>query len=317
MSVFTTVSPAQLRAWLTGYAVGELVEMQGIAAGIENTNYFVTTTQARYVLTLFEKLTLSELPFYIDLMAHLAQKDIPCPAPARRADGQFLSYLNDKPACLASRLQGRSLEQPGEVECHAIGHMLARLHLAGADYPAHMNNPRGGAWRDLTAPQVRPFLGAADADLLATELLTQQALDGCDLPAGVIHADLFRDNVLFDGEKIGGLIDFYFACCDWWLFDLAITVNDWCLATGGGLDVSRARVLIQAYQSVRPLQSAEKAQWSFVLRRAALRFWLSRLFDLHFPRVGAVTHAKDPGHFARLLRWIIAQQNTLTALVDV
>lgn len=315
MSVFTTVSPAQLRGWLGDYAVGELVEMQGIAAGIENTNYFVTTTQARYVLTLFEKLTLQELPFYIDLMAHLAHKGIPCPAPARRQDGQFLSYLNEKPACLASRLQGQSLEQPDAAACQAIGTMLAQLHLAGADYPRHMANPRGTAWREATAVNVQSFLSPMDVDILTTEILTQRLLDAQDLPAGVIHADLFRDNVLFDGDSIGGLIDFYFACCDWWLFDLAVTVNDWCLAPEGGLDLARADALVTAYQTVRPLTAVEKTQWWFVLRRAALRFWLSRLFDLHFPRAGAVTHAKDPNHFAQLLRWIIAQQNALSQLV--
>ena len=306
MAVFTNVSEAELSAWLADYSLGQLQQLQGIASGIENTNYFVTTGNGRFVLTLFEKLTATELPFYLNLMAHLARHGIPCPAPVANRHNQFLGELKGKPACIVSRLSGASTATPSAAQCAAVGAMLGQMHLAGLSFAHNMPNPRGAAWRAVTAPQVRPFLGKEQTALLDSEIELHARQDFAALPQGVIHADLFRDNVLLENERVGGLIDFYFACTDALLLDVAITVNDWCMHPGGTLSTAHAQIFLRAYHAVRPLQTDEIAAWPLMLRLAALRFWLSRLFDMHLPRDGEMVHAHDPRHFERILGHHIA-----------
>lgn len=302
MAVFTSVSPAQLSVWLDAYAVGDLLELQGIAEGIENSNFFVVTRGGTYVLTLFERLGPADLPFYIHLLAHLAERGIPCPAPVANRQGAYLSSLNGKPALLMSRLPGTSLTDPGTADCAAMGALLASLHLAGASYAQGLDNPRGPGWWRQTASQVMPFLPAAEQAMLSDELAFQLAARRDDLPRGVIHADLFKDNVLFDGARIGGVIDFYFACVDWLLFDLAVTVNDWCIDPAGELCAERVVALLQAYNGLRPLTRAESLAWPAMLRAAALRFWLSRLHDLHLPRPGELVVPRNPARYCDILR---------------
>ncbi|HEU0234159.1 MAG TPA: homoserine kinase [Gallionella sp.] len=306
MAVFTSVSEAELTAWLGDYSLGQLLELQAIASGIENTNYFVTTSNGRFVLTLFEKLTADELPFYLNLMAHLARHGIPCPCPVANRRNQFLGELNGKPACIVSRLSGKSTTAPNIAQCAAIGAMLGQMHIAGQSFSQIMPNPRGAAWRTATAPQMRPFLDAEQAALLDSEVALHAQHNSASLPQGVIHADLFRDNVLLEENRVGGLIDFYFACSDALLYDVAITVNDWCVDAGGTLDAARAQAFLRAYHAVRPLLDSEREAWPLMLRAAALRFWLSRLFDLHLPRDGELIHAHDPHHFERILKNHIA-----------
>lgn len=306
MAVFTRVTDADIKAWLSDYSLGTLQGLQGIPAGIENTNYFVTTGNGRFVLTLFEKLTADELPFYLNLMAYLARHGIPCPAPVANSKNQFLGELNGKPACIVSRLNGKSVTQPTVANCAAVGSILGQLHLAGQSFGERMDNPRGPVWRARAAAQVAPFLPADTAALLADEVALHTHTDLGVLPQGVIHADLFRDNVLLDGERVGGLIDFYFACNDALLYDVAITANDWCMGENGILDAPRTRALLRAYDSVRRFTTAEAAAWPKMLRLAALRFWLSRLFDLYLPRDGEIVHAHDPAQFERILRHHIA-----------
>lgn len=308
MSVFTTVTEAQLRTWLGNYPLGELIELKGIASGITNTNYFVTTTTGRYVLTLFEKNSAEELPYFLDLMSHLAEHGIPCPAPVRMHDCKSLGILNEKPAALVTCLRGKSLEQPTTRHCAEIGLVLAKMHIAGASFDKTMINPRGRDWRIETAAEILPLMDADTAGLLSRELEYQAGHPAGDLPQGVIHADLFRDNVLFDGDELGGLIDFYYACNDALLYDLAIAVNDWCFEADGCLDASRVDALLAAYQSVRVLTDAEESAWPLMLRIAALRFWLSRLYDFHFPQEGELIHAKDPQHFQHILQCHVQQQ---------
>jgi homoserine kinase type II len=311
MAVFTSVSEAELTAWLGDYSLGQLLELQPISAGIENTNYFVTTSNGRFVLTLFEKLTADDLPFYLNLMAHLARHGIPCPSPVANRRNQLLGTLNGKPACIATRLSGKSTTAPNHEQCAAIGAMLAQMHIAGQSFSQVMPNPRGAAWRAATAPQVRPFLDAQQAALLDSEVALHAQNDFASLPQGVIHADLFRDNVLLEENRVGGLIDFYFACSDALLYDVAITVNDWCMNADGKLDDARAQIFLQAYHAVRPLSDSERAAWPLMLRLAALRFWLSRLYDKHMPRDGELVNAHDPGHFERVLKNHIATQQTI------
>lgn len=314
MSVYTTVTAADLQAWLKHYSLGAVVDLQGIASGIENTNYFLTTTHGRYVLTLFEKLSAADLPYYINLMAHLARHGIPCPSPIATLQNDYLNTLNGKPACIVSCLSGASLTAPSATHCAQVGEMLASMHLAGASYPASMPNPRGPAWWRSTAPGLLPKLAAEDAALLQEELRFQALFRHQDLPRGVIHADLFRDNVLFERDALSGVIDFYYACNDAWLYDLAITVNDWCVDASGDLDLDCVETLLRAYHALRPLTALERGAWPVMLRAGALRFWLSRLYDFHFPRPGELTHAKDPEHFRRLLAQHVAHHDARSAV---
>ncbi len=308
MAVFTRVTEADITAWLSNYSLGTLLELQGIPAGIENTNYFVTTSNGRFVLTLFEKLTADDLPFYLNLMSHLARHGIPCPSPVADHHNRFLGKLNDKPACIVSRLSGKSVTQPNVAQCASVGAMLGQMHSAGQSFGDEMLNPRGAAWRAETARQVKKFLTLTDAALLESEVAVHAAQSMRDLPRGVIHADLFRDNVLMEGDRVGGLIDYYFACTDALLYDVAITVNDWCMNGDGRLDAERTRALLNAYHAARVLTDAEAAAWPLMLRVAALRFWISRLFDLHLPREGEMINPHDPEHFKRIL-----QNHILTA----
>ena len=301
MSVYTSVTEAELAAWLKHYSVGELRALEPIKAGIENTNYFVTTTQGAYVLTLFERLPAAELPFYLDLMAHLARHGIPSPAPLADLSDHYLQTLNGKPAALVTRLPGRSVERPGEAECAELGALLARMHLAGRSYPAYLENPRGPKWWRVAASDLQPHLASDESTLLESELAFQAQHRFPDLPRGPVHADLFRDNALFQKGRISGVIDFYFAGVDCLLYDLAVCANDWCLDEEFGLDTARTRSLTAAYEAVRPMAPAEHAAWPVMLRAAALRFWLSRLHDFHLPRPGMLVHKHDPRHFRRIL----------------
>ena len=304
MSVFTPVSEVQLSDWLKRYSVGNPTLLEPIAAGIENTNYFVTTSHGRYVLTLFEKLTAKELPFYLNLMAHLARHGIPCPAPIADLADQYLGELNGKPAALVTRLAGASVLQPGKSECGQLGALLARMHLAGRSYPGFLENPRGPRWWKGTVPHVREFLETKQRALLDAEMAFQAQHRFPELPRGPVHGDLFRDNVLFDAGRLSGLIDYYFAGVDVFLFDVAVCANDWCLvdpALDRSFDMRRAAAFLSEYAAVRPFTPAEREAWPALLRAAALRFWLSRLYDFHLPRSGELVHAHDPEHFREIL----------------
>jgi homoserine kinase type II len=306
MAVFTRVTEAELIPWLSQYSLGSLQELQGIPAGIENTNYFVTTSNGRFVLTLFEILSAQELPFYLNLMAHLARHGIPCPSPVADKNNRLLGECQGKPACIVSRLSGKSVVQPSVTQCAAVGAMLGQLHSAGQSFNERIDNPRGEAWRNKTAEQVLPFLTAEETRLLKDELNFQQQNSLQSLPTGVVHADLFRDNVLMEGERVGGLIDFYFACHDVLLYDVAITVNDWCMDENSVLNESRTRAFLTAYHATRPLTTEEAHCWPVALRLAALRFWLSRLFDLHLPREGEMVNPHNPAVFKHILQQHIA-----------
>ena len=304
MSVYTTVTADELDAWLARYALGTLVELSPIAAGIENTNYFVTTERGRYVLTLYERLPADELPFYLNLMAHLARSGVQVPAPAPDRTGALFSHLNGRPAGLVSRIDGASTDAPSPAACEAVGEALARLHCASQEYPARLTNRRGPAWWRQAARAVRAYVTPEQNALLSAEVKFQTGFGKVKLPKGAIHGDLFCDNVLFAGDRVAGIIDFGFAATDFFAYDLAIAVNDWCVIADadGALDMARMRAMIRGYHHVRPLSDDERSQWPALLRAAALRFWVSRLYDLHLPRPGELTHAHDPAPFERILR---------------
>lgn len=315
MAVFTEVGADEAAALLQRLGAGALQGLQGIASGIENTNYFVRSTRGEWVLTLFERLAAEQLPFYLRLMQHLARHGLPVPEPQADAAGEILHRVAGKPAALCNRLPGRHQLAPDLHHCAQLGHLLARLHLAVADFPLQQPNLRGLAWWTEMAPRLRPHLQAAQCALLDEELAFQQHLAATPahaaLPRGAVHADLFRDNVLFDGlpghELLTGAFDFYFAGTDSFAYDLAVCLNDWCLgADEAALDEARAQALVQAYQAERPLLPAEARLLPALLRAAALRFWLSRLGDWHLPREAALLRPKDPGHFERVLRARIA-----------
>lgn len=312
MAVYTEVPLDEAASLMTRLGLGDLQGLHGIQSGIENTNYFVETPAGRFVLTVFERLGFEELPYYLRLMQHLAQRGLPVPEPRTDANGELLHTLCGKPAAVVGRLPGRSNLAPDADHCRSVGQVLARMHLAGADFKLQQPNLRGLAWWTESVPVVRAHLTPAQRELIESELAFAQQLAASAafavLPRGQVHGDLFRDNVMFDsiaggGDELTGLFDFYFAGTDTLLFDVAVSLNDWAIDVDTGqLDDDRAAAFIRAYAQVRPLSSAEQRLLPAVMRGAALRFWISRLRDLHLPRDASLLTAHDPVHFERVLR---------------
>ncbi|RMH51645.1 MAG: homoserine kinase [Zetaproteobacteria bacterium] len=306
MSVYTELSPAEVGDILAGYDLGALRGLQGIAAGIENSNFFVDTDRGRFVLTIFERMAPEELPWFMRLMCHLHQRGFPCPQPARSRDGTLLFDYGEKRGCIVSCLPGAVVERLNRGQLAEAGATLARLHLAGADFTPARANPTGADWLARTAEQVAEPLaaryGTEAAALLRDELAWQQAQRPPSLPTGIIHGDYFCDNILFDGDRVSGVIDLYYAHSAPWVMDIAIAINALAI-TLEQKDEARSRALLDGYQARRPLDADELAALPGLLRLAALRFWLSRLFDLFFPRDGAMTQVKDPEEYRHKLRY--------------
>ncbi len=307
MAVFTEVSFEEAAELLARLNLGRLTDFKGIAAGIENTNYFADTTQGRYVLTVFERLNFEQLPFYLHLMKHLARKGVAVPEPRADAGGEILHRLQGKPAAVVDRLAGGHHLAPTAGHCAQVGAALGRMHLAGRDYPLRQPNLRGLDWWTETVPVVLPFLTPPQKALIESELHFQQQLAASpayqQLPKGPIHADLFRDNVMFDGDRLSGFFDFYFAGVDTDLFDIAVCLNDWCIdLETGRLVEERAQAFVAAYDAERPICANEARLLPALLRAGALRFWISRLWDYHLPRQASVLKPHDPSHFERVLR---------------
>jgi homoserine kinase type II len=301
VSVFTKVSHAELQQFLMQFSLGELLGFQGIGEGVENTNYFVDTREGRWVLTIFERLNYADLPFFLGLLEHLAHRRFPSAMPVANMAGRTLTTLKGKPAAIVSRLDGQSVLFPDLAQCAAVGRVLADLHVQGQSYGGRCQNARGTAWRTETATLLLPKVAPEAHELIRSELEAQAELDLAGLPQGVIHADLFKDNVLFVEDRLSGVIDFYYACNDALLYDLAITLNDWCTEADGGLNSARTEALLSAYRARREPTDAERAAWPLVLRAAAFRFYLSRLYDWTFPREGDLVHIKDPEAYRRIL----------------
>ncbi len=323
MAVYTEVSFDEASVFLQQLGLGQLLSLEGCAGGIENTNYFATTDQGPWVLTLFERLSAAQLPFYLQLMKHLAERGVPVPdpqaalqpqadltSPAQRGN-TILHQLKGKPAAVVNRLRGKSQLAPTATHCAATGTLLANMHLAARDFALQQPNLRGLTWWNETTPVVLPHLDVEQAALLQSELAFQNHIAASSayaaLPRGPVHADLFRDNAMFDGNELTGVFDFYFAGVDSWLFDLAVCLNDWCIDLPSGRhDAERADALLAAYTAVRPLSAAERQLLPAMLRAGALRFWLSRLWDWHLPREASMLKPHDPTHFERVLRERVA-----------
>ena len=301
MSVYTQVTRSQLDLFFSRYALGDVISFEGIEDGINNTNYFITTTQGSFVLTLFETLSIDKLTHVVKLLSYLAEHNFPCPSPHPDRQANVLCHLNNKPAAVFKRLSGLATTAPSIAQCRKIGLQLANLHRCTKNYvfPVKNSNDLNGCKTLLN--KIASRLSATDRDLINDELIFQAANNPDNLPQGVIHADLFRDNVLFVDNKISGILDFYDACTGPLLFDIAITSNDWC-CDDGKINHEKFAALLSAYESLRPLEQLEKQYLQTMLRAAALRFWLSRLEHELYPRPGEITQQKDPLIFRQLLQ---------------
>ena len=306
MAVYTDVSFDEAFDLLQALGLGPLQSLKACTGGIENTNYFVDTDSGAYVLTLFERLSFEQLPFYLQLMKHLAERGIPVPNPAPDKTGSLLHSLKGKPAAVVNKLRGASELSPTLAHCTQVGTTLARMHLAGLDFGLSQPNLRTLPWWNATLPSVLPHVTAQQRSLLLGELAYQNHVASSSayktLPRGVVHGDLFRDNVMFEGGELTGFFDFYFAGCDTFLFDIGVSLNDWCVDLPTGQhDAARANAFLAAYQSVRVLTAHERALLPAMTRAGALRFYISRLWDFYLPREASVLKAHDPTHFERVL----------------
>lgn len=301
MSAYIALAHEPLQAFLADYALGAPLDWLAIHDGIENSNYVLRTEQGEYVLTLFESLAAAALPPYLAVMAGLAARGLPCPQAVPDRAGRLLGELHGKPALLAAKLAGASPLSPSPQQCYAVGAALAAIHLAGRQLPPLAPNPCGSAWRHALAQQLHTHLDRDSARLLADELAFQDGQDHSALPRGLIHGDLFRDNVLFAGAELTGLLDWYEASTDAWLYDVAVAANDWCVGSDGALQPARYAALLQGYASLRPLCETEQQALPAMLRAAALRFWLSRLLAGVMSRDGHMVQRKDPDEFKRIL----------------
>ncbi len=307
MAVFTQVSDVALKAFLKAYDVGTVVSFKGIAEGAENTNYLLRTTKSTYILTLYEKRTrLSDLPYYLSIMEHLAGSGLPCPLPIKDKDGIALKQLSGRSACLISFLEGVSVAGINAEHCGAVGDMLAQMHLSMANFPAKLANAQSiQTWADLTE-QITDQADALEAglsDLIKDELVYLEANWPKNLPMGTIHADLFPDNVLFTGDKITGVIDFYFACTDFMAYDLAVCINAWAFDENHIFQPARAKRMFERYDILRQFTGDELSALPILCRGAALRFLLTRLYDWQNQIEGAMVEVKDPLDYAKRLKF--------------
>lgn len=310
MSVYTIIEESELRDFLSHYSVGQLIDFKGISDGIENTNYFVNTDNGRYVLTIFEQHSFEELQAFLNLMHHLADHKVPSANPVADNDGVYLRLFKGKPIALVERLNGGSITEINLNHCEQLGVAMGKMHAAGLSFHTKIENTRGPIWCQRTAEQLMAKLSKDERAMLQIEVDFQKDKRHAELPQGITHADLFRDNALWDGETFSGIIDFYYACHDVLLYDLAVAVNDWCGNNDFGLDKDKVTTFLNAYHQHRPLTINEQDFWPVMLRAGALRFWLSRLYDKHFPRAGELVHIKNPDEFKNILSDRIQQHDS-------
>ena len=314
MSVFTTVEQPQLEQFLVRYDLGKACGFRPISAGITNTNYQLETDRGDFVLTLYEHHSDDELDYMLGLQQHMADKSLLCPAPVKDRRGDYYSMLNQRPAAIIRRLPGAVIAAPEAQHCAQVGAELARFHLAGKDYREHRGNPRGIDWLLAVGDMLADNISVDERLLLDSTLREYRNFDFSALPHGAIHADLFHDNALFVDDQLSGIIDFDYVCEEVFAFDIAVSLNDWCIDGRGDLDAARVAAMLNHYQAHRRLELAEIQALPIMLRFGALRFWLSRLYDKVFPLHGELTFIKDPAELRDLLRLRSNQHESLQQL---
>ena len=301
MAVYTSINKSELEDWLKNFSIGTLKNFKGISSGVTNANYFVETDTTKLILTIFEENKLEELPFYLDLMRFLASKNFPCPLPVINNNNEYLTLIKDKPAVLVSFLLGAEKESITEDDCCSVGEALAKLHTSAKDFSGKKKNSRNIDWISSKFNELKKKLSGSDQTIIEQEIDYQKNCLTDGLPSGIIHGDLFRDNVFFHQEKLSAFIDFYYACNDHLILDIAITINDWCSNSDGSLKKEKFDLFLNGYQSIRMLQNSELKYLNNALRLAALRFWLSRLDAYYNILESESVSIKDPNYFRKVL----------------
>lgn len=314
MSVYTRIARPELEKLLANYGIGTLVQYQGIEQGIVNSNYYLDTSTGHYVLTVFEMLDAAVAAQHLSLMQFYADRKLPVPQPIHDQFGQRLTEISGKPAVIVQRMPGQHIDDATVKHCAKLGAAMGELHLQGRAFAQQIQDPHDRKWQRATAARVLPHLSETEATLLQQELEFQNLYRLSDLPAGIVHGDIFRDNVLFDGTEISAVLDWYHACHKVLLYDVAVAANDWCVDPAGEFRSEHVMALLTAYHQQRPLTAIERGAWPVVLRAAALRFWLSRLQSQFYPRTGDVVHGKDPLRFRDMLRYHIQHHDSYYSL---
>ena len=302
MSVYTQLTKEELEVLLNLYDIGSYHNIEGINEGITNSNFYLTTSKDKYILTIFEEPNMN-LNYAIDLMEILSKNQILCPIPIKTKKGETIISIKNKPLTIFSLIPGETLSNkiPSKEMCSQIGEILGKIHLISKDYKNYYEGLRGNKWFLQMSEKLKPFLNIEECTLIDKEIENQIYCTKKNLPKGIIHSDLFRDNAMFKNGLLTGVIDFYYACNGYFLYDLAIIVNDWCLNNDMSIDIEKQNVLIKSYSKNRKIEKIEIETWQNALRHAALRFWLSRLHDKHFPTTGEMTHLLDPNVFKLIL----------------
>jgi homoserine kinase type II len=301
MAVYTSINSSDLNEWFKKFNFENYIDFKGISSGVTNSNYVIFMPNSNYILTIFEHNHIEELQFYVDLMTYLAKENFLCPRPIENNSGQALGLLKSKPALMVSFLDGKEIAVRNSNNCYLVGQHLARLHLATNNFPQSNKNTRDLSWISDMYLKLKEYLSLEDQKIIELEINYHEKIDKVELPEGIIHGDLFRDNVLFLNDKVSGFIDFYYACNEKFIYDIAIAINDWCIYDDGKINKLLYLEFIKGYQSEKKLTDNENEYFNSALRLAALRFWLSRLEAFHDAKEGEITFIKDPNHFKDIL----------------
>ena len=301
MSVYTKITEAELEQHLKNYSVGNILNFYGISEGIENSNYFLKTDKGEFVFTICEAISVDKINDYLLFMNYMNNKGLQSPLVIESTDRELFKIIKNKPAVIIQKLGGKSLTEPDNEHCIQLGQVLARFHSYGSDFSFEIVNPRGLSWAEEALRKLKGLIDKTKLTLIEDSITIQKSFTQSNLPLGMIHADLFRDNVLFSKGKITGIIDFYYSCKDVYIYDLAVAANDWCNLEDNSINYEKLNLLLNEYNKFRKITEKEKLQWRNALVSAALRFYLSRLVDLYFPKIGEITHIKDPSIFENIL----------------
>ncbi|MEC7832718.1 MAG: homoserine kinase [Pseudomonadota bacterium] len=301
MSVYTKITNDELELHLENYSLGKIINFSGISEGIENSNYLLNTENGDFIFTIFEAISADRVIDYLSFMNHINKKGLLSPLVIETKSGKLSKSIQDKPSAVIEKLEGKSIVQPTNNHCEQLGKILANFHLCGQDFSIGITNARGSIWAKNSLERLNGLINKNQLNLIQKSIEIQEEFLNSDLPTGMIHADLFRDNVLYSADKISGIIDFYYSCCGPYIYDLAIVVNDWCNQENNSINEEKFNHLLAEYNKYREISDIEKTLWKHALVSAALRFYLSRLTDLHYPKIGEITHIKDPSIFENIL----------------